>query len=505
MKISIFAPSINLKQRTMKRIFIISVLCTLMGLTKTMAQEAYAVYTSDNTTLTFYYDNQKSSRSGIKYSVPLNQTDDDDPAWFSKVGETTTVKFDPSFAGARPTNTNSWFSAMYKLTTITGMEYFNTSQVTSMSYMFSLSRNLRSLDLTHFNTAKVKKMVRMFWGCEKLVTICVGDGWTTNAITNSEEMFTGCHELVGGNGTKYDDMHPLHSRAQIDGKDGYAGYFTSAEYTSLTYNLWVGGIQVTYMNKDDILNTGQAAYNPSTNTLTLKGQYINGKGTSSDAATGCGAGIYSQVNGLTIDVVSGTKVTGANGCSGMLLINNTTITGPGKLTLSMKTWHYILIDPMRGSRTPHFDSFTGISFMGAKDTLTIANANITITSDNGESVGITGNLNNSATSLLIVKDSYLHVEGGVSKFNGGITLDGCKIIEPKEGRIQDGTIVDANGNAVWTVTIGNPADVNRDGTVDSADIVAVIKEMPDGDKKADVNGDGVIDSADIVAVIKAMK
>ena len=51
----------------------------------------------------------------------------------------------------------------------------------------------------------------------------------------------------------------------------------------------------------------------------------------------------------------------------------------------------------------------------------------------------------------------------------------------------------------------NPADVNRDGTVDSADIVAVIKEMPDGDTKADVNGDGAIDSADIVAVIKAMK
>lgn len=50
-----------------------------------------------------------------------------------------------------------------------------------------------------------------------------------------------------------------------------------------------------------------------------------------------------------------------------------------------------------------------------------------------------------------------------------------------------------------------PADVNKDGAVDSADIVAVIKEMPDGDMIADVNGDGVIDSADIVAVIKAMK
>ena len=50
-----------------------------------------------------------------------------------------------------------------------------------------------------------------------------------------------------------------------------------------------------------------------------------------------------------------------------------------------------------------------------------------------------------------------------------------------------------------------PADVNHDGVIDSADIVAVIKEMPDGDNKADVNADNVIDSADIVAVIKAMK
>lgn len=58
-----------------------------------------------------------------------------------------------------------------------------------------------------------------------------------------------------------------------------------------------------------------------------------------------------------------------------------------------------------------------------------------------------------------------------------------------------------------TIRVGkaNPSDVNGDNVIDSADIVAVIKEMPDGDMKADVNGDGVIDSADIVAVIKAMK
>ena len=104
--------------------------------------------------------------------------------------------------------------------------------------------------------------------------------------------------------------------------------------------------------------------------------------------------------------------------------------------------------------------------------------------------------------------------GAIEDFHGGITLEGCSIMEPEGGQIKTNTsgvpyrIVDKNGNMAKTVKIvakSNPADVNRDGTVDSADIVAVIKEMPDGDKKADVNGDKVIDSADIVAVIKAMK
>ena len=70
---------------------------------------------------------------------------------------------------------------------------------------------------------------------------------------------------------------------------------------------------------------------------------------------------------------------------------------------------------------------------------------------------------------------------------------------------KDWVLIGPEGATLPADLLGNPADVNKDGTVDSADIVAVIKEMPDGDIKADVNGDTVIDSADIVAVIKAMK
>ncbi len=36
-----------------------------------MAQEAYAVASPDNTTLTFYYDNEKASREGTAYELNI--------------------------------------------------------------------------------------------------------------------------------------------------------------------------------------------------------------------------------------------------------------------------------------------------------------------------------------------------------------------------------------------------------------------------------------------------
>ena len=52
-----------------------------------------------------------------------------------------------------------------------------------------------------------------------------------------------------------------------------------------------------------------------------------------------------------------------------------------------------------------------------------------------------------------------------------------------------------------------PGDVNSDGTVDVADISAIISSMA-GDTSyedtADVNGDGAIDVADISTVISIM-
>ena len=449
----------------MKKVVFITVLYTLLGLTKTMAQEAYAVYTSDNTTLTFYYDSQKSSRSGEKFAI---NTGNNKPEWnINRINERlSSVVFDPSFAGVRPTSTYMWFRSMYYLTSITGLEYLNTEKVTDMSYMFSECYRLLALDLTHFNTANVFKMNQMFYACENLATICVGDGWSTakTSTYESADMFLGCHNLVGEDGTKYYDLATTCAEARVGG-----GYLHSASYATQTYNIWVSGIQVTYLNKTNICNdifNSHASYDPKTNTLKLMNGNFTGKGTSSDAATGYGAGIYSQVNELTIEVEDYITVKGVSGCSGMLLMSNTTITGNYRLTAS-------------GDMGVHLGS--------TSSNLTVS-GNVTLEAD-GTTGGITGYRRTrpfeNYYSTLTVKDKATVNAKGLGTLADLVLKDSHAITSPTGAvwNADQNGVCDKDGKLItskWvTIEYKEPprADVNMDGTVDSADIVAVIKEM----------------------------
>ena len=216
------------------------------------AVEAYACYTPSNTTLTFYYDNQRSSRTGTTYDLNTGTTD---VAWDTDGtnANVTKVVFDSSFAGARPTTTCDWFYNMQNLQSITGLSYLNTSEVTNMNWMFlnclaltsldlshfntskvtgmkqmlSYCSSLTSLDLSSFNTSKVTDMSYMFYGCSNLRTIYVGNGWSTAAVTSSNYMFNNCTSLVGGQGTTYSSSNPMDKTyAHIDGGPSNPGYFT---------------------------------------------------------------------------------------------------------------------------------------------------------------------------------------------------------------------------------------------------------------------------------------
>ena len=136
--------------------------------------EAYACYTSGNTTLTFYYDNQRYDRHlANSYSYDLN-TGKNIPGWHTDgVYENVTwVVFDPAFTLARPTTTYMWFDGMEELEYIDCLRYLNTSEVTDMERMFHNCDNLQYLDgIYNFDTRNVTDMGYMFYGCNGLTSL----------------------------------------------------------------------------------------------------------------------------------------------------------------------------------------------------------------------------------------------------------------------------------------------------------------------------------------------
>ena len=72
-------------------------------------------------------------------------------------------------------------------------------------------------------------MRSMFDGCTGLTTIYVGDEWSTVTIRSywGQDMFTNCTSLVGGAGTRWDEIHTDYTYARIDGGSDNPGYFTA--------------------------------------------------------------------------------------------------------------------------------------------------------------------------------------------------------------------------------------------------------------------------------------
>ena len=123
------------------------------------------------------------------------------------------------------------FSNCAKLKSI-DLSSFDTSQVVDMMQMFYGCKSLTTLDLSNFNTAKVTDMRYMFGSCENLTTIYVGNGWTTEKVTeaNSENMFNSCTKLIGGAGTGFDSSKAIDKTCAIlDGGAAAPGYLTSKD------------------------------------------------------------------------------------------------------------------------------------------------------------------------------------------------------------------------------------------------------------------------------------
>jgi len=200
------------------------------GMPGYMTGKCYVIYDPDNTTLTFYYDYLANTRQGIVY-YPIWYLAN--PDWYrdNTAKSVTQVVFDPSFAEVRPTSTFGWFYGMDHLSSLSGMEYLNTEDVTNMKSMFNGCSALTSLDLSTFYTPNLQIIDKMFYGCYNLTTIYASDLWTTQSVNYGTEVFYGCGRLVGDKGTTYNNIYEDYVYAHLDGGPSDPGYFSVVPQT----------------------------------------------------------------------------------------------------------------------------------------------------------------------------------------------------------------------------------------------------------------------------------
>ena len=192
----------------------------------------YAVWCEGNSTLYFLSSNTELKVGGTYNgqtisglwsgetvtNSPQNEGTGYSPvAWMNAQIKFTKVVIEESFKDVLVNSTSAWFMS---IESIEGLEYLNTSNVTSMSFMFGSSKltnldlshfdtrnvkymqcmflrcpNLTSLDLSHFDTKNVLDMHSMFRECTSLSNLDVSK-FKTEKVTNMSDMFYGCSNLA---------------------------------------------------------------------------------------------------------------------------------------------------------------------------------------------------------------------------------------------------------------------------------------------------------------------
>ena len=177
------------------RFWVGAIICALMviGSTQALAQVAYAKLDQTARTLTFMYDETRTTLNVEDGEYALN-SGTDKTTWEMKGGYVNTVIFDESFRKARPTSCYMWFMTFYNLQSIEGMENFVTDEVTNMENMFKGCSKLTAIDLSHFNTSEVTTMKNMFHSCTGLTALDVSH-FDTSKVTDFSGMFQRCRGL----------------------------------------------------------------------------------------------------------------------------------------------------------------------------------------------------------------------------------------------------------------------------------------------------------------------
>jgi len=288
------------------------------------------------------------------------------------------------------------------------------------------------------------------------------------------------------------------------------GDYLTIRYTfpalSDTYDLWIAGIQVTKQNKDNLAELVaelsnealeryfegdmEITYDNASQTLTLKNAIIY-------AATGYG--IQSKLSSPKIKLIGDNTITADNGMGvriqpGTGASDGAIIYGGGSLDIKASGV---------GLRS-HLNLFLtdGVKITSEGDAIGFQGWKVVSSDDPLPTLTMTG-----PETMLRTKGTR---EGSFANYGQLNLQDDIRIMQPS-GATFVPNIGIVNNNQLVTdewVVIGKPArgDVNLDGTVDIADVTAVLTAMANGshDPQYRVNDDEVVDIADVTAILTIM-
>ena len=431
--------------------------------------------------------------------------------WFEKCVGLRSVSGWEYFDTSQVTDMGRMFSQCEHISTFEGIENINTSNVTDMDSLFYECRALTEINVSNFNTSKVKNMGSMFARCYEMTTVDV-TGFNTSSVENFKEMFYYCKALqtIYCNNTWNKDVpskNMFYNCGKLSGAIRYDSFKVDAAYanpdngyfTKITqYELWIAGTQVTSLNCNDLStvngislfsDNGTISYDPTTNTLLLNEVAVLANDTYA---------VKSNIPDLTIKV-EGEEMSflrSDNGPAALGIYAPTTITGGllaafGGTLLNLTT--------------------TGVDL---RNMLQLLNAEMIVSGRQGifgyslnigsgwKYYGVLSLMGQSKLSVIATDESICNLSD--------LTLDKDIYIVDPEGASFSANAVRLGQNVVTgTVNImfmgvGLPGDVNLDGSVDISDIVAIINTIAGSTTykdTADVNADGSFDISDIVAVI----
>ena len=164
------------------------------------------------------------------------------------------------FNTAKVTDMSGMFAGCHRLKTL-DVSHFDTSNVTNFEKMFSYCISLTNLVVTHFNTGKATNMSYMFYQCSDLTNLDVSRFDTRN-VTNMAYMFNCCFDLTSIDVSHFDTGNVTNMSAIFAGCKSLKSLDVTHFDTNKTTNMGLmfsgcsslANLDVTHFNTSNVTN-----------------------------------------------------------------------------------------------------------------------------------------------------------------------------------------------------------------------------------------------------------